>query len=178
MENLLLDGEFYVDGYLCYSALFPKISFANGLDLVRKTPGPDKRLVTEDDGPHFSLDFFRPWLLTTAHSVEEIRASPRYLFQGPRLGGIARSGGYTSRHSHSNLRRVTEAVLSLSFSKEKILVRINGSAGAVTPGNGFSDQATLTFELWFSLPLQEIRRIAPEVGEIGFKTLMDKLDQL
>lgn len=176
MMPIQLPGEFRIDGVSSYEGLFPEISVRFGLDLHRRKIGSNGEVVIEPDGPHFCFPFFCPFLLTTTHLLEELKANPTYTFQGPNIGSISKSGGYL--HGYSNIRRVTMVSLSLTFSKVEIVVEIKGSTGPVIPGNGQSDKASLEFDLWFTLPVSSILAIAPECGERGVKSLTDLLSRI
>jgi hypothetical protein len=173
-----LRGSFEIDGETIYEGLYPSISLRLGLVLYRKNENSNGELTTDPDGPHFCFDQFRPYLITTGHSLDEIRSSPKYTMKGPHLGGIWRSGGYIHGDRDSLARRVVMVDLSLTYSRHSVFVELKGLAGPVIPGNGSSSKAQLDFRVWFELPVTQILDIAPDCGQVGLDTLMRNLEHL
>lgn len=177
MNRTALNGAFVLDGEISYEGLYPDISFRHGFLLRRKEVNSEGVLSVNPKGPHFSFLFFRPYLITTTHSVNELRANPRYRFQGPDLGSLSRSSGYL-HGSNSLYRRVIECELVLTYSRQSVGIAISGVAGPVVPGNGESIRPHRHFEIWMDLPVSEILQVAPDCGEVGLQHLIKNLEQL
>ena len=177
MNRTELNGAFALDGEICYEGLYPDVSFRNGFSLWRQEINPGGVLSVNPAGPHFSFLFFRPQFLSTTHSVKELRANPKYRFQGPYLGSLSRSSGYLYG-SKSLYRRGVECELAFTYSKESIGIRLSGVAGPVVPGNGESNKSQRLFDIWMNLPVSQILQVAPDCGEVGLQTLIANLDQL
>lgn len=171
-----LRGTFYIDGELIYEGLSPEICHRQGLILCRQTLRSDGRLEVVPEGPHFFFPLFHPYLLTTYHTLDELRSNPKYIFQGPNVGSISKSDGYL--HGDSLGRRITSLSLALEYSRKALHVKIAGIAGPVMPGCGQSDKTSLTFDIEFTIPISKILQVAPDCGEIGVKTLTDMLGRI